>query len=94
VTQVDCPTALASGMWRILGCTSAGQPVVFDHSRLWQPHDHSVDEYERFNIYFCESMMQMGGGKDFLIIFDVSGWTFSHVAHTRKLAPPHQHRTG
>jgi hypothetical protein len=86
VTQDDCPTPLASGAWRMLGCTSAGQPVVFVHTGLWKPAKYGLDEYERFIIYFFESMLRMGGGVDFVMIFDVHGWTLSHVAHMRKLA--------
>ena len=86
VTQDDCATPLASGAWRMLGCTSAGKPVVFVSARLWKPESHSVEEFERFIIYFCEHMMRMGGGEDFVIMFDVHGWQFGHVAHTRKIA--------
>ena len=37
MTQADFATALASGCWRMLGCTPAGLPVVLVKLGLWDP---------------------------------------------------------
>ncbi|KAJ1477845.1 hypothetical protein T484DRAFT_2023605 [Baffinella frigidus] len=76
VTQADCPTALASGNFRLLGCTPAGLPVVFINVGLWDPSKYSLDEYERYVIYFFENMLRMGKGAKFVLIFDMQGWKF------------------
>jgi len=86
VMQDDCPTALASGVWRVLGCTASGLPVVLIQQALWDPTQSGVDEWERFVIYFCENMVRMGRGEPLLMISDQHGWKLSHVAHMRKIA--------
>ena len=73
VTQADCPTALASGNFRMLGCTRAGLPVAFIHVGLWDPSKYSLGEYERYIIYCFEHMLRMGKGAQFVLIFDMEG---------------------
>lgn len=86
VTQGDCPTALASGNLRMLGCTTTGLPVVFIQVGLWDPSKYGVSEYERYLIYFFDNVLLRGGGEQFVLIFDLHGWKLSHVAHMRKTA--------
>ena len=61
--QADCPTALASGAWRMLGCTSVGFPVIFCHVGLWgsTAGKHDIDEYERYMTYIFESILRTSG---------------------------------
>ena len=73
VTQADVPTAMASGCWRMLGCTPAGLPVLFIKDSLWDPSKYDVDECERYTIYFLEKMMGMGSGGKFVVVFDMQG---------------------
>ena len=73
VTQADFPTALASGCWRLLGCTPAGLPVVFIKLGLWDPRKYDIDEYERSIIYFLEKIMGGGRGEKFVVMFDMHG---------------------
>ena len=84
--QADCPTALASGNLRMLGCTSTGIPVLFVHVGLWDPSAYDVDEYERYLIYFGENVLRTSGSEKFVMIFDLHGWKLSHVGHMRKAA--------
>jgi hypothetical protein len=86
VTQVEFPTVLASGTWRVLGVTSKGVPVAFSHVGLWNPATYGVDEHERFIIYLVEHMLRMGRGEQFMFIFDLQGWSWSHLAAMQKIA--------
>ncbi|KAJ1467363.1 hypothetical protein T484DRAFT_1859033 [Baffinella frigidus] len=86
VKQADFPTALASGCWRMLGCTPAGLPVVIIQLGLWDPGKYDVDEYERSIIYFLEKIMGRGRGEKFVVMFDMHGWKLSHVMYMRNIA--------
>jgi hypothetical protein len=86
VTQADFPTALASGCWRMLGCTPAGLPVVFIQLGLWDPSKYDVDEYARYIIYFLEKIMARERGGQFVLISDLHGWKLSHALYMRHIA--------
>jgi hypothetical protein len=88
VTQADCPTALATGAWRALGCTSAGVSVVLFHAGLSDLGKYDVDEYERYAIYFAEHLLKMGRGEKFVVIIDLHGWRLSQVAPLPLKATP------
>ncbi|KAJ1468269.1 CRAL-TRIO domain-containing protein [Baffinella frigidus] len=83
-TQADCPTALASGVDRMLGCTPAGLPVVLVKIGLWDPSQYDADEYDRFNVYFMENLCRRG--ERFILIFDMKGWKLSHALYMRYIA--------
>ena len=86
VTQADCPTAIASGLWRMLGCTPAGVPVLFVNVGMWDPRKYDVDEYERCIIYVFEKLLGLGRGGQFVIVIDMTGWKLSHALYMRVIA--------